>query len=451
MKYDILKVILSIITGMVPIFNLCPYKIKLKQNVFKIIIGFIILCFSFAIYQYLMTLLLAIFIFVFISKSYKNKFLAITLSILDILIVLISDYTISNIFIFVLNINISEFFAQNYYNYYIYVFFTITVALFISKIIGYVLNEKIKIVDIKATKLQMVLIIMLLVLTIVILYFNTIIGNNDGLVNKVIATNGIMVTLFFIILIIVVFSLLRSANKELEMKYKESEIEHQKELLKNLQEYTGEIEALYNNMRIFRHDYINIISSMSEYIFDKNYEELEKYFKQRIIPIGAEMNNNNYKLGLLYNLKIPEIKGIIAIKAIKAQENNIDFLIDIAEEISYINIDIIDLSKIFGIILDNAIEELIENEEAIEYENSYIKCAIINKDNSIIILVINSCKHCIKNISEIYEFGFSSKGENRGLGLFTLKKIINKYPNVCLDTIIDNDEFTINIEVCNKQ
>ncbi|WP_455797754.1 GHKL domain-containing protein [Clostridium butyricum] len=44
-------------------------------------------------------------------------------------------------------------------------------------------------------------------------------------------------------------------------------------------------------------------------------------------------------------------------------------------------------------------------------------------------------------IYKIYEKGFSTKGENRGLGLYSLKEITSKYNNVFLDTVLENNEF----------
>ena len=38
------------------------------------------------------------------------------------------------------------------------------------------------------------------------------------------------------------------------------------------------------------------------------------------------------------------------------------------------------------------------------------------------------------DISEIFSFGASSKGEERGVGLYTVMKIVESYPNASLNT-----------------
>jgi two-component system sensor histidine kinase AgrC len=53
-------------------------------------------------------------------------------------------------------------------------------------------------------------------------------------------------------------------------------------------------------------------------------------------------------------------------------------------------------------------------------------------------------------LSKIFQKAFSTKGENRGLGLSNLKEIINNYKNVSLDTAIETEEFIQNIEISHK-
>lgn len=197
-------------------------------------------------------------------------------------------------------------------------------------------------------------------------------------------------------------------------------------------------------MRVFRHDYINILSSMVGYIEDKDMVGLEKHFNNNIMPLSEGMKSNNFKIGLLQNIKVPEIKGIIASKVIRAQEVGIDVTIEVMEPVETISMDIIDLSRSVGILLDNAIEA------AQKCDKPYIKFALINKEKSIVMIIINGTPEDTPPIYKIYKKGFSTKGENRGLGLYNLKEIIGKYNSVFLDTAINNGDFTQSLEIKNK-
>lgn len=222
--------------------------------------------------------------------------------------------------------------------------------------------------------------------------------------------------------------LFTSIKKEVDYKTKQIQFE-------NLKEYNDKLEELYMDMRKFRHDYINIISSMAGFIEDNDMKSLEAHFNKYIHPLNKEMNKNNYKLGLLKNIEIPAIKGVISTKVIRAQEMGLDTVIEIVEPINNINMDIVDISRCLGILLDNAIEA------ALESDKKSMDIAIIKKNTSIIIVVANSYNGDIPVISKLFKEGFSTKGENRGLGLSNLKEIINKYNNVSLDTYIKEQKF----------
>ncbi|HGD0581771.1 sensor histidine kinase [Clostridium perfringens] len=197
-------------------------------------------------------------------------------------------------------------------------------------------------------------------------------------------------------------------------------------------------------MKKFRHDYINILLSMNGYFENKDFINLEKFFNKKILNLSENISNKNYKLASLQNIKIVELKGILSSKIIKSQELGIDVDIDIIEPIEVINMDIIDLCKYIGIILDNAIEA------ALLCQKPTLKISLIRKKNSVIILIINSCLAECPPIYKMFQPGFSTKGDKRGLGLSNVKEILKKYRNISLDTSIKNEEFIQNLHIQNN-
>lgn len=95
----------------------------------------------------------------------------------------------------------------------------------------------------------------------------------------------------------------------------------------------------------------------------------------------------------------------------------------------------IELSRITGIIIDNAIEA----SEALE--DPLIRIAFIDNEESVTFIVMNKCSDNTPKIHELFEEGFSTKGDNRGLGLSTLKELTDENENVLLDTVIENGYF----------
>jgi len=211
---------------------------------------------------------------------------------------------------------------------------------------------------------------------------------------------------------------------------------HRQEEFKQLKEYTDMIEYMHNEMSKFKHDYINIISTINGYIDEKNINDLEEYFNQNIMPLSKNINNKNTKVALLQHIKVTGLKGLISSKVVQAQSKEIDMFIDIAEDIDRIDMDIIDLCRIVGILFDNAIEATSRCSEP------NIKFGIINRKSSVVVVIINSCETSTPPIYKMFEKGFSTKGSNRGVGLSNVKEIIDKnYTNVSLNTSMENHSF----------
>lgn len=266
-------------------------------------------------------------------------------------------------------------------------------------------------------------------------YIWMIVAETTGSKNQALQSMSSFLPFTFFVFFIMCFYLFKIIERDVKLT-------SQKEMLFQLQQYTDSIEDLYGSIRQFRHDYINVLSTMSIFITEKRYEELEEYFKHKILPTQSKISEDVYKLSLLGNIKFPALKGIVAYKAIIAQENDINFIIDIAEEVSSINMDIVNLSKVIGILLDNAIEE------SNFCDMPYINFCIVVKEESKIIIVSNKCRGDIPSIDEMFRTGFSTKGKNRGIGLATVKTKIDECDNCLLEIKVHNNEFIISIDIC---
>ncbi|KQY93537.1 hypothetical protein ASD24_20415 [Paenibacillus sp. Root52] len=259
------------------------------------------------------------------------------------------------------------------------------------------------------------------IFTLIIFYINIWIGERQGFSDDNIQANSILFLFYFALLIGVFVILSRTVRREAAMQ-------NQREQYEQLTEYTENLEHLYTDMQKFRHDYINILLSMSEYIRHKNMDQLQAYFEHKIMPISQGMQSNTYKLGALHLLKVQELKGIISAKMIKAQELNIDAIIEVAEPIERIHMDAVPLCRCVGILLDNAIEE------AIHCEAPTVHMALIRQELGTLIVVSNSCREETPELYQLFEKGFSTKGNNRGLGLNNLREMVAQYKGVVLDT-----------------
>lgn len=273
-----------------------------------------------------------------------------------------------------------------------------------------------------------------IILTAIIFVFNIIVGEYVGYSQEVLIFNCILFGISSIISTIMIIFLLKAHFIKSQLKLKQDSFN-------NLQEYTSKIEKMYSDIRFFRHDYINIMTSMSGYIEKKDFDGLNKYFSENITPLGNKITQSNDRLNELMNIESLAIKGILSSKFIYANELNIKVNIEILEPVTVDNIDIMDLSRILGIFLDNSIEA------ALETKNPEISFSMINNQNALAIVIKNNyIKHDIP-MHSLNQLNVSSKGSNRGIGLYNVQTILSNYSNILIDTQYSDEFFSQHLEI----
>lgn len=429
--YIIFMLSLSIITILAIFNNISDYKFNIIENVLlflSIIISYFIL---YLVNKNLASISTYIVPIIFLYIKNKKLLKSIFIQAITCMIIIFSD----NIITLIIIKSINKDFIKTTYGHIIACFFIFALAYSISKLLSIIIKKYGSLITEYAKSKYSILIYVMVLLTLGVFYININWNTSDDAAYLA-KINSILFLTYGLLMIIITAILIFILRKDQTFKIKEMQ-------MNNLKEYTENLESLYMDMRKFRHDYINIISSMAGFIENKDIEGLEKHFNKHIYPLNKEMNKNNYKLGLLKNILMPEIKGLLSAKIIRAQELGVDVVLEIVEPIDKINLDIIDLSRCLGIILDNAIEATLSSEE------KKLNIAFIKKSSSILIVVSNTFEGEIPPLSKIFKAGFSTKGKNRGLGLSNLKDIMNKYSNATLDTSILDNVFTQTITIIN--
>lgn len=224
-----------------------------------------------------------------------------------------------------------------------------------------------------------------------------------------------------------------------------NDAERDKLQYENLIEYSAQIENMYTDLRGFKHDYVNIMSTMSGYFKSKDYEGLEKYFNESIVPTGVKLSKDNYRLNQLKNIENVAIKGLISSKLIYAHELGVDVYIDIVEPIEDFYIKDVDLGRMMGIFFDNAIEAVKT------CDTKEIRFNIAKTGQNVCITIANTYDTITEiSLSQINKQGYSTKGKNRGMGLYNVDLILAKYNNVFKQTRLKDGFFIQQIEVIIK-
>ncbi len=277
-----------------------------------------------------------------------------------------------------------------------------------------------------------------LLLLITIYLFDDLIAGQDGSVGKMIYNNALHISGYLLVMFLLLLAMRRSYLEQIQTEAKQK-------ALRDLQDYTRNLETMYNGLRSFKHDYINILLSLSGYIEDCDMDGLKEFFESKIFPTKNLINQGDYKLNQFSNIGVLEIKSLLSAKMIYAHESGIDVTIDIPDRVESFLIDTVDLARILGIFLDNAIEA------ALETEQPQIGLNIIQNESGVSIIISNRFQDNGLALHKLRQKGFSTKVGHQGIGLCSAQKIISSYDNVLLETTMQCGCFIQHMELADRK
>ncbi len=278
-----------------------------------------------------------------------------------------------------------------------------------------------------------------LLLLITIYLFDNLIPGQNGSIGKMIYNNALHLSGYLLVMLFLLLAMRRSYLEQIQAETK-------KKAMQDLQDYTHNLEVMYNGLRSFKHDYINILLSLSGYIENCDMDELKNFFETKIFPTKNLITQGDYKLNQLSNIAVLEIKSLLSAKMIYAHESGIDVTIDIPNPVGNFPIDTVDLARILGIFLDNAIEATLETKQP------QIGLNIIQNETGVSIIISNRFQDNGSTLHMLKQKGFSTKTGHQGIGLSNAQKLIRSYDNVLLETTMQCDCFIQHMELtcCQK-
>ena len=227
----------------------------------------------------------------------------------------------------------------------------------------------------------------------------------------------------FVLLVFSIFAFSDSLLKDNVIRLKNEQLE-------NLQLYTESIEATSDEVRQFRHDHKNLLLGFHDHIKGKDLAKIELYFMQYAAEFDKAIMALDSELDRLKNIKVPELKSILSHKLLFAQTRKISVHIEVPDTIEGVGDNLIDVCRIAGILVDNAIEASLSSSTPI------VRFMALSREKDVLFVIVNTCSEP-PPISKMYEKNFTTKRGKRGMGLYTVSLLLEKNSNLSLATKID--------------
>lgn len=263
---------------------------------------------------------------------------------------------------------------------------------------------------------NMTLLIIILIIILVLLTYYLIISTD-------IYSIGSILLLILIFFSLIVISMIQSVKTK-------KATDKQEILLDFMKEY----EMIIDKERIDRHEMVNNLLVLKS-IKNKN----SKQYNKTLDDILLTYQSNKTSKGLY---ELPSgLKGLFYYKIYDMKNRNIEVFINVSNKIIK-DLEKLDsktltkVCKILGILLDNA------KEGTYESKNKIVVIDLYKEEDNIIIYIENTIDETKDiDVNKIKAKGFSTKGNNRGLGLYIVNKLLGDNNKIMLNQCVKDKRF----------
>lgn len=216
--------------------------------------------------------------------------------------------------------------------------------------------------------------------------------------------------------------------------------ELQEMVLLQQQMYIGSLEELQKEVRMYRHDYKNVISGMMLKAKEGDTDGVLEFLKDTAENFDDSVGRQIQQTTQIANLCQAELKSLVLSKMAKMQELGIRCQLEVMHPVEEIAMNPLDLNRCVGILVDNAIEAVSGQRDG------SVTLIFSRQEECLTILVGNTIRQEV-DVRKIFQEGYSSKGNDRGLGLASLERILKKYRNVASMTRVCGREFVQELKI----
>lgn len=204
-------------------------------------------------------------------------------------------------------------------------------------------------------------------------------------------------------------------------------LQAQRDVIAQQQIYEQDLESVRLEVRSFRHDYKNLLAGLAAQAGAGDQEslrtavsELDAGFERRI----GEKLLTSVQLG---NLRVPQVRSLLLSKLADMRKKGVVCRLEVLYPVESLGMDVWDFVRCLGVLLDNAVEA------AVETACPQVEIVLLNDGQNLSLWVSNPYIGIIEP-DKIWINGFSTKGADRGLGLFGYQRILADYPNTSCST-----------------
>lgn len=265
----------------------------------------------------------------------------------------------------------------------------------------------------------------------IINFLIALIYNNVNLITLL-----IMNTAFICLVMYSLYRVLASKNEEMIALNRSIQYKNENNALINT---LGEYEKIADYHRVINHENKNQLYAIKQMV--ENQEKKEKIIEYLNLLLKEKKDSDESAIAKTKRIPSGGLQGIIYQKLVLMKKNKINYSLNISrnlKELDFKKLDIdtnVNMCKIVGVFLDNAIEEVTK------LKNKDVGIELYKDDDNFCVAVSNNFAKN-KDFSRIDEPGYSTKGEGHGYGLSLVKEILSNNDRLENERKITSKYFT---------
>ena len=217
-------------------------------------------------------------------------------------------------------------------------------------------------------------------------------------------------------------------------------VQMQQDIIAQQQLYEQSLEEIRREVRSFRHDYKNLLASLSRQADEDGLPALRFAFAELDMDFDRRLGEKIKQSVPIGNLRIPQVRSLLLSKLAELSKKGVEYHLEVLYPVEHINMDIWDFVRCLGVLADNAIEA------ALDTERPWVEIILLVQGQRVFLRVSNPYSNRI-DPAKIWDEGWSTKGAGRGLGLAGYQRILGNYPHASPCTSWDNGVFVQELTV----
>jgi len=247
-----------------------------------------------------------------------------------------------------------------------------------------------------------------------------------------IRTASYSVIFIFLVLFCLQFAAMYTAGKE--------KIKAQEEIIRQQQSHLALLEELQQEMRMFRHDFTNLISGITIQAKEGDLTGIRQFMSSIGHYFDTRLGDEIKQLESVSKIEIYPLRSLFTTKIGVMREKKIKMNLEIMYPVVQVGMRVEDLIRCIGILLDNAIEE------AEKSSDRYIQIMMLQQVQELHVVISNTYRDK-PSLDQMKQTGYSTKGKGRGTGLKSFQKLTKEYSGCITGTYIDEGLVTQELRI----